>query len=502
MERVATGKFAIVIKWLVWTVLGGGFLTACAPNSTNDSGNPAGEAPSSEQRQGRNTNLTRLYNEYCSKCHGENGQGGGAGTQTLNTLEKFDQKHDKPFFDAIKNGVPDNGMEAYGQTLSDEEIWGLVVHIRELQAQALRRQNGSPRATNGVYNSQRAKFRVETVVDESQGLRTPWSIDWLPDGTMLVTNRPGFLKVVRGGKAVGEIKGIPNSIEMGQGGLMEVAVHPNYAQNGWVYLSFTDPASSGRGGQTKVVRGKLTAAGSDFNWGSEQTIYQAPQDTYSGAGIHFGSKIVFDGKGHVFFSVGERGTNMRAQDKSTPFGKVMRVNEDGSIPADNPVSGNPMWSYGHRNQQGLTFDLEGNLWDTEHGPRGGDEVNQVVKGENYGWPVVAFSINYNDAPFQTPWPKGDLKVRQPIFRWLPSIGASGLDTIRGAAFPAWQGDLVAGGLSGANVDRIRVKAGQLVEREELLHGMGRVRDIAVHKDGTIYVALNQPDKIIRLVPAG
>lgn len=450
--------------------------------------------------QGRSTNLTRLYNETCAKCHGDRGQGGGAGTQSLNTVEKFDQKHDKPFFDAIKKGVPDAGMEAYGETMTDEEIWGLVVHIRELQASALRRENGSPRPVDGVYNSQRAKFRIETAVDESQGLRTPWSLDWLPDDTMLVTNRPGFLKVIRGGKAVGVVKGIPNSVEQGQGGLMEVAIHPNYAQNGWVYLTFTDPAKSGRGGQTKVVRGKVTAAGGDFNWGSEQVIYEAAQEFYSGAGVHFGSKIEFDGKGHVFFTVGERGTNMRAQDKSTPFGKVMRVHEDGSIPSDNPVPGNPMWTYGHRNHQGLTFDLEGNLWDTEHGPRGGDEVNQIVKGENYGWPVVAWSINYNDSPFRTPWPKDDLKVRQPIYRWLPSIGASGLDTIQGPAFPNWQGDLIAGGLSGANVDRIRVKGGQLVEREELLHGMGRVRDIVVHEDGTIYVVLNQPDKIIRLVP--
>lgn len=487
-------------KWILWTVLGGGLLAACAPGTDGGKELDASD-PDQGSGQRRNTNLTRLYNDTCAKCHGDNGQGGGAGTQSLNTVEKFDQKHDKPFFDAIKKGVPDAGMEAYGETLTDEEIWGLVVHIRELQASALRQQNGSPRGIGGIYSSKHTKFRVETAVDEAQGLRTPWSIDWLPDNTMLVTNRPGTLSVIRGGKAVGQVKGIPNSIEMGQGGLMEVAVHPNYAQNGWVYLSFTDPASSGRGGQTKVVRGKLTASGSDFTWGGEQTIYQAPQDTYSGAGIHFGSKIVFDGKGHVFFSVGERGTNQRAQDKSTPFGKVMRVNEDGSIPADNPVSGNPMWTYGHRNPQGLTFDLEGNLWDTEHGPRGGDEVNQIVKGENYGWPVVAFSINYNDAPFRTPWPKDDLKVRQPIFRWLPSIGASGLDTVRGTAFPSWNGDLIAGGLSGANVDRIRVKAVQLVEREELLHGFGRVRDIAVHKDGTIYVALNQPDKIIRLVPA-
>ena len=457
---------------------------------------PAASPRETAQRQ--STNLTRLYNDTCAKCHGDKAQGGGGGTPSLQTWEKFDQKWDKPFFDAIKKGVPDMGMEAYGQTLSDEEIWGLVVHIRELQAAALRAKFGSPKAVDGVFKSQRQNFRVETVAPESEGLQTPWALDWLPDGRMLVTNRPGRLVIVKEGKVQSEVTGVPASVEIGQGGLMEIRVHPEYAKNGWIYLSLTDPAKSGRGGMTKIVRGKLNGSA----WTENQTIYEAAQEFYSGAGIHFGSKIVFDGKGHLFFSVGERGTNMRAQDPKTPYGKIMRLNEDGKVPADNPEPGNPMWTLGHRNPQGLTQDLDGRLWDTEHGPRGGDEVNLIEKGNNYGWPVVAWSINYNDSPFQTPWPKNGLKVTQPIFRWLPSTGASGLDVIRGAAFPNWKGDLIAGGLAGNNLDRIRTKDGKLVEREEILHGMGRIRDIAVAKDGTIYVALNQPDKIIRLVPAG
>ena len=444
--------------------------------------------------EAQNVNVTRAYNENCGNCHGDRGQGGAAGTKSLNTKEKFNQKWDKPFFDAIKNGVPDAGMEAFGDSMSDELIWGMVVHIREMQARALRTEFGSPKAENGVYTSQRQKFKMEDVV--ASGLRTPWSIDWLADGKMLVTNRPGGLYVYDNGRKVAEVSGMPPSIEQGQGGLMEVAVHPS----GWVYLSLADPAKSGRGAMTKIYRGKIVVEGGSATWTEQQTIYEADQQYYSTAGVHFGSKIVFQGD-FVYFTIGERGTMMRVHDNATPYGKVMRVHLDGKIPADNPVSGNPMWTTGHRNQQGLTFDLQGNLWDTEHGPRGGDEVNLIKKGSNYGWPVKALSINYSDTPFSTPWNKAGENYVYPVFRWLPSIGASGMDVVRGAAFPQWSGDLLAAGLVGENLDRFRMKDGVMVEREELIHGHGRIRDIAVHKDGTIYLALNQPDKIVRLVPA-
>lgn len=459
-------------------------------------------APSPGRSQA--TNLPRLYAETCAKCHGDRAQGGGGGTPSLITKEKFDQKYDRPFFDAIKNGKMEMGMEAYGETLSDEEIWGLVVVIRELQSQGLRSKFGSPRPIDGVYKSQRHSFRLETVVEEGQGLETPWAIDWLPDGRALITNRPGALFLEKAGK-LSEVTGVPRSLELGQGGLMDVAVHPDYNKNGWVYLGYTEPADTkSRAGMTKIVRGKIA----NGKWTSQQTIFEADQKFYTGAGIHFGTRIVFDGKGHIFFVVGERGGNMLAQSLDNPFGKIYRVNEDGSIPSDNPFASNKtashipaIWTLGHRNPQGLVMGLDGNLWDTEHGPRGGDEVNLITKGANYGWPVVAFSINYNGAPFRTPWPTSDQKFTQPIFRWLPSIGACGLDVVDGPAFPQWKGDLIAGGLSGANVDRIRTQNGKLVEREELLQGIGRVRDVQVGPEGYVYVVLNQPDKVIRLVPA-
>ncbi|MBS1715742.1 MAG: PQQ-dependent sugar dehydrogenase [Armatimonadetes bacterium] len=445
-------------------------------------------------------NVTALYNDTCAKCHGARGEGGGAGTKTLLTAEKFEQSLDKPFFDAIKDGVKDMGMEAYGGSLNDRQIWALVVHLRELQFKGLRASGWGPRSEDGVWKTDRASFRIEKVLEG--GMSTPWSVDWLPDGRMLMTNRNGSLWIVKDGQKVGTVANLPKSVEQGQGGMSDVRVHPDYAKNGWVYLALADPAESGRGAMTKVVRGKLSWTGDDASWTSEETVYQAPQETYSGAGIHFGAKIAFDGKGHVYFSVGERGTNMGAQSQTTPYGKIMRLNEDGSVPKDNPVDGNPMWSYGHRNPQGLAFDAEGRLWDTEHGPRGGDEFNLIQKGGNYGWPVVAFSINYNDTPFVTPWPAQGQDFVQPVYRWLPSIAASGLTLVKGDAFPGWKGDLLAGGLAGNTVWRMRVKDGKLIEREEVVSGIGRIRDINVAPDGTVYIAVNGPDRIVRLVPTG
>lgn len=496
-----------MIKWLALATVGvAGF--ACLPRETasasTESKKESGNLVASNRIQA--TNLSRLYTETCAKCHGDKGEGGGAGTKTLLTWDKYDQKNDRPFFDAIKNGVTDMGMDAYGPTMSDETIWGLVVHVRELQGRALREQFGGPKETDGVYSSQRAKYRMETVVDEGKGLQTPWGLDWLPNGTMLVTNRPGPVRLSKNGEVGPPIEGIPASREVGQGGMMDVAVHPNYAKNGWIYLAFTDPSKTDqRAGMTKIVRGKLRINGLSGTWYGQETIYENKPETYNGSGVHFGSRIVFDGKGHVYFSTGERGNGELAQDLTKPNGKIYRVMEDGKVPADNPFVSDSknigaIWSYGHRNPQGLVMDLNGTLWDTEHGPRGGDELNRIQKAANYGWPKIAFSINYNDAPLSTPWPKEGQNFTLPVFRWLPSIGACGLDVVKGAAFPQWKGDLVAGGLSGANVDRIRVKDDKVVEREELVFGKGRVRDVAVGPDGMIYVALNQPDKIVRLAP--
>ncbi len=498
-------------KWLPVLAVSAASGVACtwmgAPAESSATPVTPEPAASANVESFQSASVSQLYDQNCAKCHGENGDGGGAGTSTFLTKELFDQKHDRHFFDVIKNGLPDGSMDKYGETLSDRQIWGLVVHVRELQGRALRAEFGSPRAVNGVYPSPGHPYRVETVIARDAGLRTPWGMDWLPDGRMLITNKGGVLSLTKGNAVLAQIEGIPAVNPGGQGGLMEVTVHPQYSRNGWVYLGFSDigrdnPNTS----MTKIVRGKLKFEGERVLWTSQETIFEAPQSTYLSGGLHFGNRIVFDGKGHVYFGIGERGRMDMALDLSKPNGKIFRVREDGTIPSDNPFVNEPnalkaIWSYGHRNPQGLAMDQSGNLWDTEHGPRGGDEVNLIKKGANYGWPLIAFSINYNDAPFQTPWPAAGQKLELPAFRWIPSTGACGLDVVKGPAFPKWRGDLVAGGLVGANIDRLRFKDGKFVEREELIHGMGRVRDVSVGPDGFIYAALNQPDMVIRIVPA-
>ncbi|MCW5765292.1 MAG: PQQ-dependent sugar dehydrogenase [Phycisphaeraceae bacterium] len=465
----------------------------------------------------RGQGIDELWSRNCLSCHGKEGQGGGAGTRTLLTDELMDQGLDRRFFDAIKNGVPDSAMPGFGETLKDEQIWALVVEVRELQAAAWRKRVGSPKADRqGVYTTSLHRYRVRPVVE--RGLETPWSVDWLPSGEMLVTERAGRLRVWKDGKLSAPVEGLPAVSARGQGGLMDVAVHPKFAENGWVYLASTEASPDGKREMTKILRGTLDVRKTPAVWTQDRVIFEAKPEHYSGPGVHYGCRIVFDPKdpGLMYFGIGERGQMDLAQNLERPNGKVYRVRDDGSVPKDNPFVGRgggtyeQVWSFGHRNPQGLAFDLNGSLWDTEHGPRGGDELNLIEKGANYGWPLVSYGINYSGAPFRAPWsevmgargtPKTGGAVRMPVYRWLPSIGACGLDVARGPAFTKWKGDLFAGGLSGANVDRLRIADGKLVEREEIFHGQGRVRDVVCGPDGTIYIVLNGPDKVVRLVPA-
>jgi len=466
-----------------------------------------------------------LWAKNCVTCHHTSGKGASA-----KSLLDDEWKHggsDRELFNTIKDGLPDDGMDPYGQTLTDPQIWGLVVYLRELREQDFRKREGNPKPdAGGVYTSKHAKFRTETVVAQKLGLSTPWGVDWLPDGAMLITDRPGDVRVFKNGELSEPLKGTPTVREDGQGGLMDVAVHPDFAKNGWIYLSYSEPRDGKDSGpaMTKVIRGKIKGGA----WTEQQTIFEAKKEHYVNGGVHFGSRLVFkrgndlvdSNRYHLYFSIGERGRGDNSQKLNLPNGKIHRVWDDGQIPADNPFVSTAgaypsIYSFGHRNPQGLVLDSAGNLWDTEHGPRGGDEVNLVLKGRNYGWPLVAFAINYNGAPQWTPWMDPEKEqslpggpVVMPAAIWLPSVGACGLDLIRGPAFPMWNGDLIAGGLSGANVDRFRFKVtgtgdgavGELVEHEELLKGMGRVRDTAVGPDGMIYVVLNDPDTVIRLVP--
>jgi glucose/arabinose dehydrogenase len=459
-----------------------------------------------------------LWETHCIKCHGKAGQGGGAGTQTLLTDELFDQSHDRRFFDVIRDGHKDGGMPGFADAINNAQAWALVNYIRELQHKDLRDRGGSIWAAKDPVGSkvitQELTYTIKDV--PTPKLRTPWAVDFLPGGGMLITERGGRVRLVKDG--TGEpLEGVPGVRARGQGGMMEVAVHPDYERNGWIYLGYShglenETSKNGRLGMTKVVRGKIK----DNSWIEQDTIFEAREEHYQPTDLHFGIRLTFtppiegDAKGrrHLYFGIGERGREEFAQDLRRPNGKVYRVWDDGTVPADNPFAGKEgvyeqIWSYGHRNPQGLMFDLEGNLWDTEHGPRGGDELNLIQMGRNYGWNVVSFGINYSGTPYKTPWlldesAAATANIAMPQMRWMPSVGVCGLDVVRGPKFAKWKGNLLAGGLAGQSVDRIIVKEGAFVKREEILHGIGRVRDVAVSPSGDIYVVLNDPDKVVML----
>lgn len=462
--------------------------------------------------------VPKMWEEQCASCHGKAGQGGDK-AKSLLTLEKMSQDLDRPFFEALKPGLKGVEGHAFGG-LSDQEAWSLVVHLREEQAQHYRTALAKPLAADGVYEGGAHKYKIETVV--RKGLETPWGIEFMPDGRAIITERQGTIRIWnKDGTLSKPAVGTPEVLAEGQGGLMDVALHPDFASNGWVYIGFSDPGEANKkAAMTKIVRGKLVEEEGMLKWTEEQTLFKAKDEHYLASGVHHGCRIAFQkaaeaGRHYMYFSIGERGHATLAQDRSRPNGKVHRLWDDGKVPTDNPFVSDEkfypsIWSYGHRNPQGLVFDLEGNLWDTEHAPRGGDEVNLVVKGANYGWPLVSFGINYNDTPLHTPWPDVEggnaatAEIRLPAWRWLPSIGACGLTTYRApekGGFPKWNGDLFAGGLSGSNVDRLRFKDGKLVEREEIMVGKGRVRDVLCGPDGVIYVLLNDPGRIVKISPA-
>lgn len=353
---------------------------------------------------------------------------------------------------------------------------------------------------NAVISSEKARFKVETLAD---GFDHPWGLEKLPDGRFLVTERPGRLRVIENGKVLPEpIKGIPEVWARGQGGLLDVRLHPDYAKNGWIYLSYSDPR--GDKALTKIVRGRVK----DGAWVDQETIFEAPSDQYVGTGVHFGNRICFDGKGFMFFSIGDRGDVTKPQNNAQKLtnvkGKIHRLRDDGSVPMDNPfyARGGAMksiWSWGVRNPQGLCFDAKGNLWEVEHGPRGGDELNLIQRGKNYGWPICTYGINYDGTPITDK--RSAPGMESPVTYWVPSIAVGSVEFYHGDQFPGWRGNLIATALAHQKIVRLEIDpANKVTHQEILLERTGRIRDIRCFDDGSIYLVYDEPGKIVRLVP--
>jgi glucose/arabinose dehydrogenase len=468
--------------------------------------------------------LAPAYAENCAVCHGEELEGTTLGPPLVGrALVHGDSA--QAIAKSIADGFPTSPlpMPAWSQALDENQIRGLAILIAERRAEYARmdfKVDAPLVIPAGPIESERHRFRIESVASGLHPL--PFSIAPLPDGRILLTEKVRGLRIVSpDGTPSALIEGTPPahddgtellSLVYGTGWLLDVALHPEHAENGWVYLYFGDRCRDCDTSMNKLIRGRIA----DGRWIDEQTIWSAAPETYTKTpDMTAGGRIAFDGAGHVFLSVGIKGPSDYAgiQDLGLPYGKIHRVHDDGRIPADNPFVGVPgalpsIWTYGHRSPQGLEFDREtGRLWSTEMGPRGGDEFNLLLPGRNYGWPLTSKGVNYDGTPVEHGKQLGialDLAaIEQPVVDLTPSPAVSSFALYRGRAFPAWEDAAIVGTLKATELYRFVIEGDRVVHRETLLKGIARIRDVEVGPDGFVYLLLEHASggRIVRLVPA-
>ncbi|SFC34945.1 PQQ-dependent sugar dehydrogenase [Pseudoalteromonas denitrificans] len=330
------------------------------------------------------------------------------------------------------------------------------------------------------------QFKTELYIADKN---VPWGMAWLPNGDMLITIRSGQLKIVKKGEHQSKnISGLPNIATGGQGGLLDIVIHPEYANNGWIYFSYSI-TDSNRNKSTAVMRAKLRG----MQLIDQEELYVA--DAYNAGGRHFGSRLAFDNQGYLYFSIGDRGQrDLNPQDINRDAGKVYRLHDDGKIPSDNPFVKNEsakkaIFSYGHRNPQGMAkHPITGEIWIHEHGPRGGDEVNLIGKGKNYGWPLVSYGVNYSGTRFTDLTEKKGMV--QPVWHWTPSIAPSGMAFVTSDKYPSLKGNMLVGSLKFGQVIMLKLDGDQVTNQEIVKEQLVRVRNIKQGPDGIIYIAID------------
>jgi glucose/arabinose dehydrogenase len=401
----------------------------------------------------------------------------------------------------IKNGITHLGMPAYGKTLTSQQIDDLTDYLMAAEKQAEAVKPPLP----GMLQTLDYDISVEAWIE---GLEVPWNLAFLDEDTALITERPGRLRVVDKGRLYSKpVDGTPEVLAEGQGGLLAVAFDPDYHEEGnqWVYLAYShglDPLPNGQRNpaMTKVVRGRINGN----SWEDEQVLFEARHEDYRSPRVHYGTRLVFDEAKHLYFSIGDRGTGAHAQDLTKPNGKIHRIRRNGTIPTSNPFWKKrdalpSIYSLGHRNPQGLAFHPQtGHLWASEHGPLGGDELNLIAPGKNYGWPVITYGKNYNGSPI-TEWVRKE-GMEQPIWYWRPSTAVCGIAFYQGALFPKWNNKLLVSSLKYEDLRVLDIENGRVMHEEMILKNVGRVRDVVCGPDGAIYVVLNDPGTILRLSP--
>ncbi len=430
------------------------------------------------------------YDNYCGGCHGAQ----------MDAFVDRKWKYGSTKEDLIKGikyGYDNDGMPAYDTTFSDQEVEDLanfiLVGIKNLDRYSFSKKPGA----NHIFEASDLKYKLEAV---ATGVGIPWGITFLPGGDLLITDRGGKLYRQTPGGAQKKITGVPAVSAKGQGGLLDIELHPQYQQNGWLYLSYSKPHDTQTGmATTAIMRAKLEGD----RLTDQEVIFEAMP--YSKRRHHYGSRLEFDQDGFLYFSVGDRGNRSKnPQNLDNHCGKIHRIKDDGSIPTDNPfvdVDGAmpSIYSYGHRNPQGVAINpATGDIWEHEHGPRGGDEINIINKGKNYGWPVISYGINYNGTTFTE---KTALEgMEQPVLYWVPSIGACGMTFVKGDRYPGWEGAALVGSLRFQYLNLCKVKGNKVVQEELLLPNIGRLRSVEMGPDNFIYVGVEDPGTVYRIVP--
>ena len=335
-----------------------------------------------------------------------------------------------------------------------------------------------------IETPEQTKYGTETIVD---GIEVPWGMTFLSEKELLVTEKKGVLYRVSNGNKT-EVGGLPEVYKRGQGGLLDVAVHPDFKSNNLTYMTLSSHIEGDKGGNTALYQAKLNANTLE----DVKLLYKATPNTTKGQ--HWGSRIVFDDDGHLFFSVGDRGNrDVNPQDLKRDGGKIYRLNLNGSIPSDNPFintdgAKKAVFSYGHRNPQGMTVHPKtGEIWENEHGPKGGDEINIIQKGKNYGWPVITYGINYSGTPITDERSRPGME--QPFYYWVPSIAPSGMAFSSSRVYKKWKGDLFVGSLKFKYLEHLVIKKGKVVKREKILNEIGRIRNVKEGPDGYLYIGV-------------
>ena len=352
---------------------------------------------------------------------------------------------------------------------------------------------------DSVEKTKKETFRVETFID---GFDIPWGMVFLPNKNLIVSDRNGSLWLVDyKEKSKTKISGVPNVRYKGQGGLLDVEIHPDFINNNYIYIGFTDYLNSKKNRTfTSIIRARLK----NISLTDQKIIYKADDTFYDNSTIHYGTRIVFDDKGFLYFSIGDRGKRNQAQLLDYPNGKIHRLNADGSIPSDNPFFENnnaikSIWTYGNRNPQGLAiYPSSSILFETEHGPRGGDELNILSSGKNYGWPEITYGKNYSGTTITKYTHKEGME--QPVIHWTPSIAVCGIDFYDGELFNNWKNNLLVSSLKFERLYRLEIDDDKVIDQEIIYEAGSRIRDVQTGPEGFIYIALEDPGRIVRFMP--